>query len=65
MKSNQALAQEYLDTAQIIKARIRAIRMEPGPDENGIRSHRISLLTEMYAECCTVGHLLKRRKDSA
>ena len=65
MKSNQTLAQEYLETAQIIEARIRAIRRQRGPDLGGIREHRINLLTEMYEECRIVGHLLERRDNTA
>ena len=65
MKSNKELAQEYLDTAQIIKARIQAIKRLPGPDLGGKRAHRIAMLTEMYEECRIVGHLLERRGGAA
>ena len=65
MKSNQALAEEYLDTAQIIKARICEAKKEQGPDLGGRRARRIAILTEMYEECRIVGHLLSRRGGAA
>ena len=65
MKSNRALAEEYLETAQIIQTRILDIQKQSGPDIGGCRAHRIALLTEMYEECRIVGHLLERRKNSA
>ena len=65
MKSNQTLSQEYLDTAQVIKARILAIKKIQGPDIGGKRAWRIAMLTEMYEECRIVGHLLGRRGGAA
>ncbi len=61
MKSDEMLSQEYLSTAEIIRAHIRAAKMESGPDLGGKRARRIAILTEMYEECRMVGHLLHRR----
>ena len=65
MKSNQALSQEYLDTAETIKKHIQDIKKIQGPDLGGKRARRIAMLTEMYEECRIVGHLLERRGGAA
>ena len=65
MKHNSALAEEYLEEAELLRRHIRAAKAEPGPDLSGRRARRIRLLTEMYLECRTVGHVLQHRGGAA
>ena len=62
MKTNRELSEEYLNDAEKVLRRIRAVRAERGPDLAGVRERRLRMLTEMYDECRVVGHLLARRE---
>lgn len=55
------LGQQYLNDAEQLMRRIKVVRAELGPDYTGSRARRLRMLYDMYLDCRTIGHYLKRR----